>query len=719
MRKEEVFALDIGTRTIAGLILLSTEEGFEIREASVLQQVPGAMADGQIHQIEAVAGTIAKIKSELEAACEVSLKKAAVAAAGRSLLTETGSSSFDLSPSQRLSSDEVRAIELDAVRDAVKKLSSDKTGGVMHSYLCVGYSVTQYCLDGEPIGALQGHQGQRAQADVIATFLPRIVIDSLGTALHDAGLTMDTLTLEPIAAMHVVVPPTMRMLNIALVDVGAGTSDLAISAEGTVKGYGMVAYAGDAITKGIADHFLLDFKVAEQIKVELQPDQESECKDVFGNTLHVSYDDVLAVISPRVEILAEKIAQEIMNLNGSAPKGAILIGGGSRVPGFAGLLAKQLGLPENLVRIRDRSSLEIVHGLPHFSGPETITPIGIGCTHLDQRSMELIHVTVNDQHLQFLHMASSTIGEALLHAGLEPSELVGRPGAAFTVELNGRYIALPGTLGQSAVIQKNGEPSELGAPLADGDHLQVQPGKAGVEPHITLGEFIDEDAHSFSITFNGTPLKVSVTVLVNGKEQTCDYILQDRDQITLEPLTDIKDLFRHLGIPLEQEVPFYLNGESKLALESVDIFVGGAKGSPRTPLQSGLEIAYSRKPYTLRELLAAPTKEVPQITITVNGQKLKLTQKEPTPLANGHQVSFDYQIRPHDRIEYNPGSTGVLSAYIVTDIFRDYEPDEKFAKKGGSIAVNGKVAGFTTAIKHGDIVEFIPYGAGTANSEMP
>jgi cell division protein FtsA len=716
MRKKEVFALDIGTRTIAGLIMVSTDEGFELREAVVHQQLPGAMADGQIHHIGAVSRTIAKIKEELEASCDTSLKRAAVAAAGRSLLTEKGNGSLNLVPGRRLSADEVRVLELEAVRDAVEKLAVDQTGSVMHSYLCVGYSVIQYYLDGEPIGSLEGHQGRLAQVDIIATFLPRIVIDSLGTALHEAGLDMDTLTLEPIAAMHVVVPPTMRMLNIALVDVGAGTSDLAISAEGTVRGYGMVAYAGDAITKGIADHFLLDFKVAERIKVELQPEKTSECQDVFGNTLQLTYDDVLAVIRPRVEILAEKIAQEIKSLNKGAPKGAILVGGGSRVPGFAELLAKYLELPENLVRIRDRTSLEIVQGLPHFNGPETITPIGIGCTHLDGRTMELIHVTVNGQHLQFLKLASSTVGEALLQAGLSPSELVGRPGRAFTVELNGRCITLPGTLGQPAVIKRNGEPCELGTSLMDGDHLEVKQGEAGGEPRVTLGEFIDAEAHSFSLTLNGTPLEIRAGVLVNGREDSMDYVLQDRDKISLEPLTNFEDLFRHLGIPLELEVPYVYNGESQMAVERLELLIGGTVASFKTPLRSGQEARYFRKPCTLRDLCPVPDEQTPQITVKVNGQEVVLTHKEPIPLANGQEVSFDYTIRPHDRIEYNPGSTGVLDSYIVTDIFRDFQPDGDFVKKGGYILVNGHTAGFTTAIKHGDTVQFVPYGAEMANS---
>ena len=126
---------------------------------------------------------------------------------------------------------------------------------------------------------------------------------------------MVSLTLEPIAAMHVVVPPTMRMLNLALVDVGAGTSDIAISAQGTIKAYGMVSFAGDEITEGIANHFLFDLSTAEEIKQTLKPDRAVECSDVFGNSLTLSYEDILEVIHPLAKELAQKIADEIIHLN--------------------------------------------------------------------------------------------------------------------------------------------------------------------------------------------------------------------------------------------------------------------------------------------------------------------------------------------------------------------------------------------------------------------
>lgn len=715
MTTAEVFALDIGTRTIAGLILASTSEGFELKEAIMHQQLPGAMSDGQIHHIDAVASTIGKIKSELEQSQGVTFNKVAVAAAGRSLRTQSGESSLELAVNQRLSADDVRALELDAVRDAVEQLSPKQAGDVIHSFLCVGYSVIQYYLDGEPIGSLEGHQGTNAKVQIIATFLPRIVIDSLDTALELAGLEMQSLTLEPIAAMHVVVPPTMRMLNIALVDVGAGTSDLAISAAGTVKGYGMVSYAGDAITAGLAEHFLLDFKVAEQLKVGLVPNQASQCQDVFGNPLVLSYDEVTAAMNPQIEILAEKIAQEIIELNGSAPKGVILIGGGSRVPGLDKLLAQNLGLPENLVRMRDRSTLQTVKGLPNFSGPEVITPIGIGCTHLDRRTMELIQVSVNGERLQFLNMPSSTVGEALLNFGIPPTKFVGRPGSAITVELNGRYIPLPGTLGKPALITKNGEPCELGAPLHDGDNLVVQPGQKGEPPQVTLGDFIDAEAQIYSIKFNGSPLEVKPVVLVNEEKQSFDYLLQDRDKIRLQPITNFKELFQQLEIPTEQEISFYLNEQRKAVTTSLELFIDGKKKPLNTPIRSGLEVSYSHTPVTLNSLIEEP-QETPEISVKVNGQTIQVIRENKLPIVNGQEVSLDYVIKDQDQIFYQPYLAETLSPYIVTDIFRDYEPDDGFAQRGGTIYVNGTKAGFTTPIKHGDIVDLVPYGAETPNS---
>jgi hypothetical protein len=74
------------------------------------------------------------------------------------------------------------------------------------------------------------------------------VVDGLYSAVEKVGLSVSNMTLEPIAAINVAIPINFRMLNIALVDVGAGTSDLCITRDGSIAAYGMIPYAGDELT---------------------------------------------------------------------------------------------------------------------------------------------------------------------------------------------------------------------------------------------------------------------------------------------------------------------------------------------------------------------------------------------------------------------------------------------------------------------------------------
>ena len=84
---------------------------------------------------------------------------------------------------------------------------------------------------------------------MLATFLPQEVVESLYTVVQGADMEVYSLTLEPIAAINVAIPEQYRLLNIALVDVGAGTSDIAITKNGSIVAYGMIPMAGDELTE--------------------------------------------------------------------------------------------------------------------------------------------------------------------------------------------------------------------------------------------------------------------------------------------------------------------------------------------------------------------------------------------------------------------------------------------------------------------------------------
>src|SRR5699024_5139975 len=170
----------------------------------------------------------------------------------------------------------------------------------------------------------------------------------------------------------------MRRLNVALVDVGAGTSDIAITSEGTVTAYGMVSKAGDEITEAISDHYLLDFNQAEDFKKEITLHHKATTIDILGFEQEVTYDELIEHILPAVDQLALSITEEMITLNGTPPKAVMLVGGGSQTPELASRLASRLNLPTNRVAIRDVDAIQLLSKDDELPiGPEFITPIGI------------------------------------------------------------------------------------------------------------------------------------------------------------------------------------------------------------------------------------------------------------------------------------------------------------------------------------------------------
>ena len=142
------------------------------------------------------------------------------------------------------------------------------------------------------------------------------------------------MTLEPIAAMNAAIPAELRLLNLALVDIGAGTTDIAVCRDGSVVGYTMVTLAGDEITEALMRAFLVDFRTAEEIKRDLWNGADLHYTDILGVENTSSYAAVYEVIQEPMRRLAEAIAAQVSGVNGGAPSAAEgAAGGGGTVPG--------------------------------------------------------------------------------------------------------------------------------------------------------------------------------------------------------------------------------------------------------------------------------------------------------------------------------------------------------------------------------------------------
>ena len=335
-----VFGLDIGTRSVVGTVGYRKPTGeFVIFAQHSVCHETRAMLDGQIHDINKVTDTVCKVKFELEKELGITLDTVCIAAAGRVLKTVKVRMDYDLGDEMPITEDMVYAMELMGMEQAHRKLRSDEKDGM--EYICVGYSIVRYYLGNVQLTNLEGHRGRVISADVLATFLPKDVIDGLYSVCSKSGLKVLNLTLEPIAAMNIAIPEKFRLLNLALIDIGAGTSDICITKEGSIIGYGMLPCAGDFLTESIKYELMTDFNTAESIKLTSSSKRKKiSFTDVMGTKQTIESSKVREILQKPFEKLTKLIADKIMELNGGEKVGAVfIVGGGGKNPDFSGLLS--------------------------------------------------------------------------------------------------------------------------------------------------------------------------------------------------------------------------------------------------------------------------------------------------------------------------------------------------------------------------------------------
>lgn len=704
---KQVFALDIGTRSVTGIILEKKDEQFTLIDYCTKEHDVRSMHDGQIHDVPEVADVINQVKDTLEKDYGP-LHKVSIAAAGRSLKTIQASSTLEIHDQPITDVDVIKHLELDAVLNAQHTLLSDTENDHNTHYYCVGYSVLSYHIDGTDIGNLLDQRGQNASVNIIATFLPKIVIESLLAALTRAQLEMEALTLEPIAAINVLIPQSMRKLNVALVDVGAGTSDVALTNHGTVIAYGMVPVAGDEITEAISQHYLLDFPVAEQTKKNIVNNKLATVQDILGVETNVTYQDLAEVVIDQVDGLAQTIANEIIRLNGKPPQAVMLVGGGSLTPHLTDKLALTLKLPENRVAIRDIHAIQQLRqsdDLP--KRPDLVTPIGIAIA-ANENPIHYVNVTVNNHIVRMFKLNQLTIKDALLNAGMEMTPFFGRPGMAHFIKVNGQALTLPGSYGEAPTIEINGQPATIDSPIKNGDTLSIQKGSDGETPSVTINELFDE-LPSLSFVYNHQPVTLKPIIHVNDEQVTTDYFVKDNDQVQVKQLKTIHDfLSQHDSVQLSDETAFmiFLNHKQiQLNAGTTNMILNGQKASSETPLKNGDElfIKHQHKPL-LTDLLKQINETYWQtLNIQFNGQRVVLKQPRLKVMRDNTTLTEDSVLFPNDRLKLVHHPT----TFIFQDVFRFVDFNIHDIQGQFSLLINRKKARFDDILKANDHLEII------------
>jgi len=220
----------------------------------------------------------------------------------------------------------------------------------------------QFIVDGnEGIHDPVGMTGTRLEVEVhivtgAYTFLQNVV-----KSVQRAGIKVQGLVLNPLGAAEAVLYPAEKELGALLVDIGGGTTDLALYAGGSLWFTSVLPVGGDHITSDLAVGLRTTHGEAERIKIEYG----TVCKDDgaanesvevaslgWGKRSRVPRAQIAEIIIPRVQEILDMVRQEVerSGYRGVLPGGAVFTGGGALLKGFLDMAQAELGLPVRLGR---------------------------------------------------------------------------------------------------------------------------------------------------------------------------------------------------------------------------------------------------------------------------------------------------------------------------------------------------------------------------------
>ena len=678
-----VFGLDIGTRSVVGTVGYKKNiNDFTVVAQAVKVHDTRAMMDGQIHDINRVAETIVYVKQNLEKQIGKKLEEVCIAAAGRVLKTVKVHVDNEFPQEIIVDTEVIRTLELMGVESAYQKMKKEE-GPDDTNYYCVAYTVMKYYLNDFPISNLEDHKANKIAADVLATFLPEEVISGLYTAVEKAGLRVANLTLEPIAAIQVAIPEKFRLLNIALVDVGAGTSDISITKGGSIIAYGMIPMAGDILTEELVGAHLVDFATAEQIKMDATLKKKTiNYKDIMGLTQRTTPEEIQQELQPLVESMTKQVADKIKELNGGKSVSAVfVVGGGGKVEGYTDSLAEHLGIPKERVALRGEEVLGFVRFLQEDikKDPMLVTPIGI-CLNYYEDKNNFIFVTVNGESVKLYDNNRLTVMDAALQNGFPNEKLFPQRGKELNFTLNGAKRMVRGEAGETAEITVNGKPAAVNSSIEPNARIEIKPSTMGKPASYEVRQ-LPEYRSTIKFIVNKKQITCPKFIEANGELVSEYYSIQEGDELKLLSYYTLEMLLEFMDLPFTN-----------------NIYVNNRKASRKEKVYENFTVEWSLESETFKEEQELEPEEIEEESEFVEEKEVEQVKQpviEPKPamevrlIVNGKSVTLRGK-----------------SSYVFVDIL-DFYPFDVSVAHGETVVmqINGEKAEFTTKVNTGDIID--------------
>jgi len=349
-------ALDIGTAKILAVVAEPLPQG-GMRLLALGHADSVGLKGGVVVDIRAAVHSIqqALTEAELMAACKIT--RVVTGISGDHIR------SFNSSGVVRIKNPrEVRQRDIDAVLDAARAVPIPAGRELLLD------RVQEYTVDTQVVREPLGMGGVRLQAQVHLATGSQMAAENTIRCIHRCGLSVaQSLQLNALASAQAVLTPDERELGVAVLDIGAGTSDLAVFSGGVVRYTGVLGTGGALITQDIADMLKTPLQVAEDLKMEggcakhqlADPEASLEVWTLGAQQPgHVTHQVLSGCIEQRARDIFEPV-RDVLGEDGDKwrlPAGVVLTGGSAAMPGMVELARDIL-----LRRVR--------LGTPRYDGP--------------------------------------------------------------------------------------------------------------------------------------------------------------------------------------------------------------------------------------------------------------------------------------------------------------------------------------------------------------
>jgi cell division protein FtsA len=375
--------IDVGTTKVCTLIGDAEENGFRILGVGL--EPSQGMRKGVVVDVEQASRSIAASVDKAQRSAGYEIGAAFVSLAGAHVSSVNSRGVVGIGGGGY-------GIEQD---DIDRALDNAQAIAIPHGREVLHVIPRGFIVDGqEGIRQPLGMHGFRLEVEAHIITAATASVQNLTKCVEAAGVAVEAYVLNPLASAEVVLTDTEKEMGVVVVDVGGGTTDIAIYIDGNVWHTSVLAVGGNHLTSDIAHGLRLPADVAEKIKIEhgSAHAQEVNLGDSFTVTpfgedqaLQVSKHDLAMIIEARIEEIFGLILQEIKRTgyDGLLPAGIVLTGGTAQLPGIRKVASGVLNLPsrvaapQNLLGLADKligPAYSTSVGLLHWAQRESFAP---------------------------------------------------------------------------------------------------------------------------------------------------------------------------------------------------------------------------------------------------------------------------------------------------------------------------------------------------------